>query len=163
MPRYPWLNSRVAWSANAGPPPARPVAEEFGKIPFDRRASSPLSHFQEFVQRVRRRAVDLDLADHGKTHRVIVLAERGDLGRVARLLPPNWLQGKPSTAKPRGAYFRCNASSPLYCGVKPQALAVLTIKSTCPSNRRSADLAAVERLGGEIEDGGHQPSSCLYV
>src|SRR6478609_4322937 len=47
---------------------------------------------------------------------------------------PNWLQGKPSTAKPRGDRSRCRASRPLYCGVNPQALAVLTISSTWPSN-----------------------------
>src|SRR5947199_289238 len=40
---------------------------------------------------------------------------------------PNWLQGKPSTEKPRGEKSRCSSSRPRYCGVKPHLLAVLTL------------------------------------
>src|SRR5690606_24736628 len=46
---------------------------------------------------------------------------------------PNWLQGKPRTAKPRSAYFSCSASRPLYCGVRPHFEATFTSNSALPS------------------------------
>src|SRR5690606_6045457 len=46
---------------------------------------------------------------------------------------PNWLQGKPSTTRPRSRYCCQRLSRPLYCGVKPHLLAVLTTNSALPA------------------------------
>ena len=46
--------------------------------------------------------------------------------------PANWLQGKPSTAKPRGPYSACSAWSASYCGVSPHFDATFTTSSALP-------------------------------
>ncbi len=85
---------------------------------------------QMIEQRMRMAAVDIDLGEHRKCHVILALAERLDLFGVARLLPAELVAGKAEHRNPRGANSRCNCSSPLYCGVNPQALAVLTIRRT---------------------------------
>src|SRR5471032_2724814 len=46
---------------------------------------------------------------------------------------PNWLQGNPSTTSPWSLYCCQSCSRPLYCGVKPHLLAVLTTKMALPA------------------------------
>src|SRR5690606_656437 len=45
---------------------------------------------------------------------------------------PNWLQGKPNTTTPLSLYCCQTFSRPLYCGVKPHLLAVLTTSTALP-------------------------------
>src|SRR4051794_27003179 len=54
----------------------------------------------------------------------------------------NWLQGSPTTVKPRAAYFSCSSSRPVYCGVSPHLLATLTSRAGLPPVR-SPSVAAV--------------------
>src|SRR5206468_424750 len=69
--------------------PARPVDQEFGEIPFDRRTEQPRFLMLQVVeQRMRMAAIDIDLGEHRKRHVILALAERLDLFGVARLLPP---------------------------------------------------------------------------
>src|SRR3712207_5385785 len=44
----------------------------------------------------------------------------------------NWLDGTPTTVKPRSRYSSCTDSSAVYCGVSPQRLATLTISAGWP-------------------------------
>src|SRR5450830_1404563 len=46
---------------------------------------------------------------------------------------PNWLHGNPSTTKPWSLYCCQSCSKPLYCGVKPHLLAVLTTRKALPA------------------------------
>src|SRR4051794_35044084 len=47
----------------------------------------------------------------------------------------NWLHGKPTTVNPRGPNSSCNASSCVYCGVRPHLLATLTTSAAPPPVR----------------------------
>lgn len=82
-----------------------------------------------------RRTIDVDLGKHRKGDGILPLAELRNLRRITRLLRAELVAGKPSTRKATRRVPRPSSSRPLYCGVNPQALAVLTIGSTCPSNR----------------------------
>src|SRR3954467_14172704 len=50
---------------------------------------------------------------------------------------PKSFDGTPSTTRPLSRYFRQSASSPLYCGVNPQADAVLTTSTALPAKSDS--------------------------
>src|SRR5438132_351001 len=49
----------------------------------------------------------------------------------------NWLQGNPSTVKPRSSYCFCSCSSFSYCGVSPQREGTFTTSTVLPSPRGS--------------------------
>ena len=66
---------------------ARAINQEFGEIPFDRRAQqSGFFVLEILIQRVRVVAIDVDLGEHRKGHGIVAGAEFLDLLRVARLL-----------------------------------------------------------------------------
>lgn len=56
----------------------------------------------------------------------------------------NWLDGKPTTVKPRSAYVFCSCSSASYWGVSPHREATLTTSTT--SSRCSASVVVVPSM-----------------
>ena len=61
----------------------------------------------------------------------------------------NWLHGRPTTVKPRSAYFSWSCSRPAYCGVRPHLLATLTSRAGLPpvSSPRVAGVPSRRAIG----------------
>jgi hypothetical protein len=79
--------------------------QEFFEIPGDITREFGTLARQQAVQLMTLMTVDFQLAGQRKGHAIVEAAKRLDLLLGARLLPGNWLHGKPSTLKPL----------PLYC------------------------------------------------
>ena len=74
---------------------ARTIDQEFGEIPFDRRAQQPgFLALQILIQRMRIAAVDVDLGEHRKGDGIVAGAELLDLRGVAGFLAAELVAGK---------------------------------------------------------------------
>ena len=75
-------------------------------------------------------AVDIDLGEHRKRHVIFAFAELSDLFGVARLLPAELVAGKTEHRKAARPKLALQLLQALVLRREPQALAVLTIRST---------------------------------
>ena len=136
---------------------ARPVDQEFGEIPFDRRAEQARFLVLQIVeQRMRVAAVDVDLGEHRKRHVILAFAERLDLLGVARLLRAELVAGKAEHRKAARRKFALQLLEALVLRREPAGARGVDDQEHLTLKPLERNLLAGERLRREIVNAWHR-------
>ena len=123
--------------------------QELGEVPLDRLAAEHarrLGASATSTAGARCVAVDVDLGHHRKPRRRSSSRRTTRSRRSARVLGAELVAREADHHQAAVAVVFHSSSRPANCGVKPHALAVLTISSTLPRWRRQVRRLAVDRL-----------------
>jgi len=107
---------------------------------------------EEFVERVRLRAVDVDLAEHRKADAVVHLAELADFVRAAGLLRTELVAGKAENGEALGMKLLVELLQPLILRREPAFARGVDDEKNLAAIIGQVHVFARKRLGGEIVD-----------
>src|SRR5690348_5744426 len=142
--------------------PARTVDQEFGEIPFDRRAQQArLFSLEIVVERMRMDAVDVDLFEHGKTDVILAFAEIRDVPRIAWLLGAKLVAGKAEHGEAARRQLAMQRLQPLILRGEATFARRVDDEQDLPLELSEGKVLARQRLGGEIVDARHALSRQL--